>query len=122
MTERKVLRHVVAFQQTLDDTGIFTKSIFVPFVPDEVKVKQIGFYDTGGTPGCFSLNCDSLAGQAGSIFGFFIDSIVSFSGITYQLRESPNGSHTFRVMEDGDVSDSLDTGSLNVHLEFRKYM
>jgi hypothetical protein len=122
MSERKVRRHVIAIQQILDATGVFTKNIYVPFVPDEVKVKQVGFYGTAALPGMWTINCDSLAGQVNSNFGFVIDPVVSFNGITYEMDRSPNGPHTFRILDlTGLPATTLNNCQLNIHLEFRKF-
>ena len=116
-----VQRYNYFIQEVLDATGMFQRTIYVPFVPTEVKVKQIGFYQTGAVAtGLFWLNCDSLVGQSNSNLGMMIDPTVSFNGITYPLSSSPDGTHTFRVMEEDAVSEDLDGVSLNVHLEFRR--
>jgi hypothetical protein len=120
MAHHHIQRYNYFFQQILDATGTFTKPIFVPFVPTEVKVKQIGFQLTGATAGVFNLNCDSLVGQSNSNLGIMIDAIVSFNGIVYPLTSSPDGIHTFRVMEEGNVAATLNGASLAVHLEFRR--
>jgi hypothetical protein len=121
MTERKILRYNVPMMVTLDATGLFTKTINVPFIPDEVKIKQLCLYLDGKTNGAFSLNCDSLVQQTNSNLGYMIDPSTPFTGITYPLTRSPDGSHTFRVLRSGAVTTALNAAELCVHLEFRKH-
>ena len=122
MSERKLLRYSYPFQVVITATGKFTRTIHVPFTPDEVKVKQLGFYLTGATAGVFTLQCDPLIGQSNTNLGFFIDPIVSFTGLTYPLGRPITGSFDFTIMEDAMPTTALDNGSLSVHLEFRKYI
>ena len=123
MSERKIQRYVVLIRQTLDNTGVFNATIYVPFVPDEVKVKQTGLFVTGALAGVFSINCDSLASQSGSSFGIIGDPYVSFSGITYPLGRSVNGSHTFQILTVAGVpATTLAPGQLFIHLEFRRWV
>ena len=121
MSERKVQRYVVSIQQVLDTTGVFTRTIYVPFIPHELKVKQIGFFDLGNTVGLWSVNCDSLAQQTGSNLGYFFDPCVSFTGITYALRTSPNGAHTFQLLNSNGVPATPNGSRIAIHLEFRRY-
>jgi hypothetical protein len=120
MSERKVLRYNYAFQQVCPASGQFNRDISVPFVPDEVKIRQIGFYSVGTAVDVLSLSCDSLVGQSSSNLGFFVDAGVFFPGITYPLSRSPNGSHTFTVLT--SVQAAVDGATLALHLEFRKYV
>src|SRR4051812_4319656 len=102
MSERKIQRHVIVIRQLLTATGTFTVPIFVPFVPDEVKVKHLGFYFDATRLGLFTVRCDTLVNQINSNLGMFMDPTMSFSGITYPLTSSPNGSHTFSIYEVGE--------------------
>ena len=120
--ERKVLRHVVVIRQVLDASGMFNKTIYVPFTPDEVKTKQIVYVNAAAAINAFSLNCDALVNQSDSNLGFFVDPVVSFSGITYSINRSVNGTYTFRVLDAAGVVTTTEAGGrLQVHLEFRKY-
>jgi hypothetical protein len=120
----KCLRYSVVIRQVLDATGIFNKTIYIPFTPDEVKTKQIAYINAGaGGTDAFSLNCDGLVLQQDSNLGFFMDPVVSFSGITYPLNRPVNGSYPFRVIgADGNPTITQNGGRLQVHLEFRKYL
>jgi hypothetical protein len=124
MSERKILRYSVVITQLLDATGIFTKTIYVPFIPDELRVVQLGLHSNGAilVTGLFSLNCDSLVGQTGSSLGFIVDGNVAFTGVKYPLTTSPNGTHTFRLLIKGAPTLQMDGAYLGVHLEFRKHI
>jgi hypothetical protein len=120
----KCLRYSIVIRQVLDATGIFNKTIYIPFTPDEVKTKQIVYNNAGaGGIDAFSLNCDGLVLQQDSNLGFFIDPVVSFSGITYTLGRPVNGSYQFRILTASNVPTITENGGrLQVHLEFRKYL
>jgi len=124
MSERKISqRYVVPIAQTLDATGTFSKTIMIPFIPNEVHIKQVFFYLNGTTPGIFQLRCDSLVEQSNSNLTFFYDPVAIFTGIKYNLSRSPNGSHTFQVIDTstGNPTTALDTGKIAFHLEFRRW-
>ena len=120
----RLQRYSFLIGQVLDNTGSFSQTIYVPFTPDEVKVKQIGFYLTGATNGIFHLRCDSLvSGMGRSNLGIFIDPVISFNGITYPVGPSVHGSHTFSVQDSTGANLTVLTGGdLLVHLEFRRYI
>jgi hypothetical protein len=119
--EQKIQRYHVVIRQVLDATGTFQQTIYVPFVPDEVKTKQICYVNAGAATNAFGLTCDGLSDQSNSSLGFFMDPTVSFTGITQTLGRSVNGIHTFRILNAaGDIAVTEDGGRLQVHLEFRK--
>ena len=120
MAAQRPLRYHVAFLQVLDATGTFSKTINVPFIPDEMKVKQISFSGPGGV-GAWSLQCDSLAGAGNSSLGFFTDPCISFTGLTFTIGRNIDGLHQFRIMDPSGVATGLAAMWLYVHLEFRKY-
>jgi len=122
MSEKKLIRYSVTVAAFLVNPATFTANIYVPFTPDQMKVKQIGF-QLGGTAGVYSLVCDSLTGQAGASLGLFCDPAISYCGLTYDVGRPINGQHTFKCVDaSGSTSTILNTGDFMVHLEFRKWV
>lgn len=124
MSERKIAqRYAIPISATLDATGVFTKTIYVPFTPNEVHVKQVFFYLNGTTAGIYSIRCDTLVEQSNSNLSFIYDPVAIFTGIKYNLSKSPNSSHTFQIINTstGNPATNLDTAVLSFHLEFRRW-
>jgi len=73
MSERKLLRYSLIVSSYLPDPAVFTKNIYLPWTPDELKVRQIGFQFSTAAPavGLFSLQCDTLTNQPGASLGIF---------------------------------------------------
>ena len=123
MSERKISqRYVVPITTTMDNTGQFSKTIMIPFIPNEVHIKQV-FYHLNNLAGMYSIRCDSLVEQTNSNLSFFYDPVAIFTGIKYNLSKSPNGSHTFQVIDlsTGEPATLITGGQLAMHLEFRRW-
>ena len=119
-----MLRHNVYITNLMSngDPATFTTTLFCPFVPDEVKVRQLGYATDGtNTDGIFAVLCDTLTGSPAAILGSVVDPSVTFAGAIFPLNGSVNGTHLFYMTQSGAVSTDLD-GNLNIMLEFRKWV
>ena len=112
-----IQRHNVFVNQTIPATGRFTQSLNCNnFHPDEVKIKSVAFYLTGATVGAFSLHAD-----LGSTPMTCLGPSTTFNGIIVPLSTWTSQSFNFEVRRDGVLTTALTGGSLNIHLEFRRY-
>lgn len=121
-----IQRHNVSIPVVLDGTGQFTSYLSCPFVPDEIKCKNLTFQTVAGnTPGVFTVQMNGLgvtsSSPGGSVLGALIDPCTTFSGITIPITNWNNGTYTFGVYEDTIPSVALTGASLNILLEFRRY-
>jgi len=119
--EKKLIRYNVLISSTVPNPARFTRSIFVPFEPTEVKVKQVGYYKTAATNNLWYLKCPTLSQKGTDILCSFVDPTIGYPGVTHQLGRSINGVHQFEVY---DYNNNVTTlgGTLMVHLEFRKWI
>ncbi len=120
-----LLRHNVNISQVLDNTGTFTAYLSCPFVPDEVKVKQLAFScPTVPEAGVFTVRLAGLGpggSPGGNVLGALITPCVSFSAITIPLTNFNAGTYTFGVYANDVLSDEVQDSNLNIILEFRRY-
>jgi hypothetical protein len=117
----KVLRHNVFITTAVTAAATFNSTIYCPFVPDEVKVKQIAYSSINVDHAVYSLQCRALVG-ASAVLGSFVDPCVSFTGTTFPLSGFMNGTYTFSVYEITTLATTTPRGDLNIMLEFRKYL
>ena len=113
-------RHNQFVTTVLNATSTFRARLDCPFIPDEVKVKLISFYNTAVSAGTFSIHVDGLNGMESPI-GSFMDPTMSFSGITVPLQSFSPGLFTFHIFQNGALTANPGAGTLNIHLEFRRY-
>ena len=123
--QQRTQRHNTFITTTLDASGQFTSVLMCPFIPDEVKVRGISFFNTVAVVnGVFSIHVDSLGyggSPGGTCLGSFIDPSISYQGIVIQLPTWTNNStHTFRILLAG-LPTAVAIGTLNLHLEWRKF-
>jgi hypothetical protein len=127
MVEHKshILRHNVLISQTIDDDGSFKQKLSCPFAPDEFKVRGIGFTTPDVVTDLFSLHVEGLGagGPFGTPIGSFMSPSMAFNGIIVPLGTFASGSlYRFRILVAGEPTIEANAGTLNVHLEFRKYV
>ena len=117
-----LLRHNISIPVVMTATGQFTSFLACPFVPDELKCKNLTFYHTNGTAGVFTLRLDGLGTQSATILGAVVDACTTFSGITIPVPNFNAGTYTFTMFNgDGSIATGLVGARLNALLEFRRY-
>ena len=117
-------RHNISIPVVLSAAGTFTANLSCPFVPDEIKVKNLTFMLTGASVGAFTVQLAGLGGSnpGGQVLGSIIDPTASFSGITIPVQNFTEGTYTFGVYTMANaVATTLNGANLNILLEFRRY-
>ena len=117
-------RHNISIPVVLTATPTFTANLSCPFVPDEIKVKNLTFILSGTTLGAFTVQLAGLGGNnpGGQVLGSVIDPTASFSGITIPVQNFTDGTYTFGVYNmTNTLANALAGANLNILLEFRRY-
>ena len=124
-----VQRHTVLATMITTDTGIMTARLACPFVPTEMKVKQVSFFRDNNTTvasqGTFTIHVRGI-GPGDSLYptvlGCVIDPCVSFPGITIPVSGFSSGQYTFEIRMNGALALVPQFATLNLILEFRRYV
>jgi hypothetical protein len=112
------VRKNVTLRFSINDISTIAYSIEeVTFIPDEVIVKQIGFYGNVGDLDAISTIYTDMVND---IIGIFTHDIISTPGITFTLRKPIQGVYNF-YFKDSQDSPADRLGNLFIHLEFVKY-
>ena len=120
--ERKLQRFNVNIWRTLSAAGTFDVNMYVPFIPTELKVKQVGMASAALITGLYSVSCDALVGVSSSSLALVQDDTTVYPGITFTLSSPVGGTYTIRIIDQatGLVTTALNGVTIGINLEFRR--
>ena len=117
MDHKVIERKNIFLSTTLNNTGRFTKTINIDFVPDEVILKHV-LYALDNTE---EKGVKLYSTLVNDIMCSFVDSSSKSMNARFSLNRSIRGDFQFSVYNADDTLATDRNGSLFLHLEFVKY-
>lgn len=119
----KLLRKNIIITNTFSSSGTFTSNIYVPFTPDEVRVKSVVL---GNEANADNINIRVMTNLLRDdnelcIIGNTAESIViNYHDLAHMLEKPINGSYDFTLLNNAGATLSIST-TFGLHLEFVKH-
>jgi len=120
MPEIETSKNVMIINSSLSNNNIFYSDIYIPFIPDIVRLKRIIYFLDGvaASKEVMVLRSD-LANDFIATFCEF--GAASSIDADYFVGRNVNGKYKFEVL-DASLSTTLNvSGKITIHLEFIKY-
>lgn len=113
-------QNIIVGQPTLANNNTWNTQIILNFIPDEVAIKKINYYEDG-TAGLALVLRSNLADDFVATFNEYGNG--SSEGAVYTLKKPISGMFQFQILDAGmlPIAGAGVPGQVAIHLEFVKY-
>ena len=114
--DRLPQRQLLAITHDVKTGGnVWSEPVYIPFIPDTVKIKQIAYLNDGQETGTYLLTCSSL----GTPFCVFMDAAINSADIAIDVRnKSINTRWQFQLQNIDGTAATAAEGKIGLILEF----
>lgn len=116
MSKIALRKNVMIVNADLSTGNVFQRSLYIEFIPDEVVVRKIHYYE--GNSNGIHLLTSTLANDFVAVFNEYTG--VCSDLPTYTIQKPIQGSYEFKLTNLDDTIAGID-GQIAIHLEFIQY-
>ena len=110
-------RYVITLTKFFNGSATFTNQLYVPFIPDEMIVRDYSYHHDGTEQGISVIYTDLV----NDIICPISDTSSGYSGKHYLIQKPINSLYNFQVRTVSGAFDATRAGDFMISLEFVKY-